>query len=49
MCAARDSRINFLVNNAGYSLLGNLESPTTEQVELQFKTNFYGVLRVLTM
>src|SRR5882672_8792176 len=40
-------RIDVLVNNAGYSLLGNLESLTTEQIELQFETNFYGVLYVM--
>jgi NAD(P)-dependent dehydrogenase (short-subunit alcohol dehydrogenase family) len=40
-------RIDVLVNNAGYSLLGNLESLTTEQIERQFATNFYGVLYVL--
>jgi NAD(P)-dependent dehydrogenase (short-subunit alcohol dehydrogenase family) len=39
-------RIDVLVNNAGYSLLGNLESLTTDQIELQFETNFYGVLYV---
>src|SRR5882672_3091305 len=40
-------RIDVLVNNAGYSLLGNLESLTTEQIERQFETNFYGVLYVM--
>lgn len=40
-------RIDVLVNNAGYSLLGNLESLTTEQIERQFQTNFYGALYVL--
>jgi NAD(P)-dependent dehydrogenase (short-subunit alcohol dehydrogenase family) len=40
-------RIDVLVNNAGYSLLGNLESLTTDQIKLQFETNFYGVLYVM--
>jgi NAD(P)-dependent dehydrogenase (short-subunit alcohol dehydrogenase family) len=40
-------RIDVLVNNAGYSLLGNLESLSTEQIERQFETNFYGVLYVM--
>ncbi len=39
--------IDVLVNNAGYSLIGNLESLTTEQIERQFATNFYGVLYVM--
>jgi NAD(P)-dependent dehydrogenase (short-subunit alcohol dehydrogenase family) len=40
-------RIDVLVNNAGYSLLGNLESLTQEQIERQFQTNFHGVLYML--
>jgi len=40
-------RVDVLVNNAGYSLLGNLEAMTTEQIELQLDTNFYGVLYVM--
>ncbi|MBN8470222.1 SDR family oxidoreductase [Corallococcus exiguus] len=39
--------IDVLVNNAGYSLIGNLESLTSAQIEQQFATNFYGVLYVL--
>jgi len=40
-------RIDVLVSNAGYSLLGNLEGLTTAQIERQFVTNFYGVLYVM--
>lgn len=40
-------RIDVLVNNAGYSLLGNFESLTVEQFELQMETNFYGVLYLM--
>ena len=40
-------RIDVLVNNAGYSLIGNLESLTPAQIELQLETNFYGVLYVM--
>jgi NAD(P)-dependent dehydrogenase (short-subunit alcohol dehydrogenase family) len=40
-------RIDVLVNNAGYSLLGNFEEMTTEEIEQQFATNFYGVMFVM--
>lgn len=40
-------RIDVLVNNAGYSLLGNFEELTTEEIERQFATNFYGVMFVM--
>ena len=36
-------RIDVLVNNAGYSLLGNFEELLTEEIERQFATNFWGV------
>jgi NAD(P)-dependent dehydrogenase (short-subunit alcohol dehydrogenase family) len=40
-------RIDILVNNAAYCLMGDLESLTTGQIERQFGTNFYGVLYVM--
>jgi NAD(P)-dependent dehydrogenase (short-subunit alcohol dehydrogenase family) len=43
----RFGRIDVLVNNAGYSLLGNFEEFTTEQIERQFVTNFWGVVHVM--
>jgi NAD(P)-dependent dehydrogenase (short-subunit alcohol dehydrogenase family) len=43
----RFGRIDVLVNNAGYSLLGNFEELTTAEIERQFATNFYGVMYVM--
>src|SRR6266540_371557 len=40
-------RIDVLVNNAGYSLLGNFEEMTTAEIERQFAANFYGVMYVM--
>src|SRR5690242_15227744 len=39
--------IDVLVNNAGYSLLGNFEEMTTAEIERQLATNFYGVVRMM--
>ena len=44
---ARFGRIDVLVNNAGYSLLGNFEEFTIEQIERQFAPNFWGVVHVM--
>jgi NAD(P)-dependent dehydrogenase (short-subunit alcohol dehydrogenase family) len=44
---ARFGRIDVLVNNAGYSLLGNFEEMTLDQLERQFAPNFWGVVRVM--
>jgi NAD(P)-dependent dehydrogenase (short-subunit alcohol dehydrogenase family) len=42
----RFGRIDVLVNNAGYSLLGNFEQMTTAEMQQQFATNFYGVVHL---
>src|SRR5580693_1098782 len=43
----RFGRIDVLVNNAGYSLLGNFEQMSTSEIQQQFATNFYGVVNVM--
>jgi NAD(P)-dependent dehydrogenase (short-subunit alcohol dehydrogenase family) len=44
---AKLGRIDVLVNNAGYSLLGTFESFKAEQIERQFATNFFGATYVM--
>ncbi len=43
----RFGRIDLVVNNAGYSLLGNFEQMTTAEIQQQFAPNFYGVVHVM--
>jgi NAD(P)-dependent dehydrogenase (short-subunit alcohol dehydrogenase family) len=43
----RFGRIDVLVNNAGYSLLGNFEQMSTAEIQQQFATNFYGVVHLM--
>lgn len=43
---ARFGRIDVLLNNAGYGLLGAVEESSAQEVENQFATNVFGVLHV---
>jgi len=40
-------RIDVLVNNAGYSLLGNFEELPTEEARQLFETNFWGAANLM--
>ena len=39
-------RIDAIVNNAGYGLVGPFEASTQEQIEKQFQTNVFGLMNV---
>ena len=45
--AKKFNRIDVVLNNAGYSLLGNFEALGIQDIERQFATNFWGVLHVM--
>lgn len=40
-------RIDVVVNNAGYGLLGAVEEPSDKQIRGQFETNLFGVINVV--
>src|SRR5918995_1358405 len=43
----KNSRIDVIVNNAGYALGGALEETSMEEIRKQFETNFFGAVRVM--
>jgi NAD(P)-dependent dehydrogenase (short-subunit alcohol dehydrogenase family) len=43
---AAEGRIDAVVNNAGYALMGSIEDSTIDEARAQMETNFFGVLRV---
>jgi len=40
-------RIDVLVNNAGYGLVGALEELSMEEIKTQYETNLFGLVRVI--
>jgi NAD(P)-dependent dehydrogenase (short-subunit alcohol dehydrogenase family) len=40
-------RIDVVVNNAGYDLIGPLEETSMDEIKAQFETNFFGAIRVM--
>jgi len=42
----RAGRIDGVVNNAGFALMGSVEDTTIDEAKAQMETNFFGVLRV---
>ena len=41
------NRIDVVVNNAGYSLIGALEDLSMDEIKEQFETNLFGTIRVI--
>jgi short-subunit dehydrogenase len=44
---SRTGRLDVLVNNAGYALMGAAEETRVAEAKAQFETNFFGVVRMV--
>jgi len=44
---AKAGRLDAVVNNAGFSMMGAVEDTSVEEAKAQLETNFFGVLRVV--
>jgi NAD(P)-dependent dehydrogenase (short-subunit alcohol dehydrogenase family) len=40
-------RVDVLVNNAGYGLIGSIEDSAIEEIQSQFETDFFGPIRMI--
>jgi NAD(P)-dependent dehydrogenase (short-subunit alcohol dehydrogenase family) len=44
---SENKRIDVVVNNAGYALVGSFEEMSMDEIKSQFETNFFGAIRVI--
>jgi short-subunit dehydrogenase len=45
--AKEKDRIDVVINNAGYDLMGALEETSIDEIKAQFETNFFGAIRIM--